>query len=155
MYMSHMYPYDITLVYASCVCCESTCLTVLLFWGVIAKNNQIDFFKKNTFLIRLNNQNEGFSGKIPFSELGPGMAEARRISIAFCYQSIYGSAPQERWRRDSIVHEIMCRLNIPQNNRGCVEQVMRDVLVAEATENNQIDALWRILSLFLEFLIWL
>ena len=71
-----------------------------------ATNTRWEYLKTSTPIKKLK-FDEVFSGKIPFSELGPGMAEACRISIAFCYQSIYGSAPQERWKRDSIVYEIM------------------------------------------------
>lgn len=64
--------------------------------------------------------------------LGPGMAAARRTTIAFFFESYYGSPPESEWGgRGGVIARIMHRVGVPEGSKALVRKVLEDVVAAQ------------------------
>ena len=64
--------------------------------------------------------------------LGPGMAAARRTTIAFFFESYYGSPPESEWGgRGGVIARIMHRVGVPEGSKALVCKVLEDVVAAQ------------------------
>ena len=64
--------------------------------------------------------------------LGPGMAAARRTTIAFFFEGYYGSPPESEWGgRGGVITRIMHRVGVPEGSKAQVRKVLEDVVAAQ------------------------
>ena len=58
-------------------------------------------------------------------------AKSRRIAIAYQFQYVYGSPPEDKWIPIGIVRKIIKTFNIPKDSYNEVKEVLYEVVAAE------------------------